>query len=450
VAAAGEDADKRLVAYVVLQRDQTADADALARHLGVRLPRHMIPASFVILPALPLTRNGKVDRRALPAPDVPGPVMRGRRPEAWTPTERRVARVWRDVLDLPDIGPDDNFFTLGGHSLLAVRLFGLLEDEFGVPLPLSQLFEHGTIRSLARMLDGSRPIPPWTPLVPIRPAGSEKPLFLVHGVGGEVLSFTNLALRLPAAVPVYGIQAPGPGSDHGMPHEISALAERYADLVASVEPDGPYYLGGFSSGAVTALEVAAVLRRRGRPVALLLLIDGGLPASVRPHARIRHTPASILRQMALWVVDDALATPVEHWWPRIGSKVRAMASRVNSTLTRRSANGHSGVDMRHRLGMWKFPGQYRALLAERLEAFERHVPSPYEGDIALVRSRTTRLFGPRPENLDEAWRALSRGSFSVTYVPGSHTSMLEVPRVDELARAVAACLDRARAAAERP
>jgi len=444
VAAAGDGTDKRLIAYAVPRHGWSIDPAALTEHLRACLPLHMVPATFVTLDDLPLTRNGKVDRRALPPPELAIRATPVRSPQGWTTTEIKLARIWREVLGITDIEPEDNFFSLGGHSLLAVRLFAFIEQEFGVELPLSQLFEHGSIRSLALVLDVSRHSKPWTPLVPIRPTGSEKPLFLVHGVGGEVLSFKHLASRLPDKLPVFGIQAAGPGSQHPTPVEIPDLAERYADAVASADSEGPYYIGGFSYGAVTALEIAHVLRRRGKRVALLLLIDGGLPAGARARRRVRHTAASMLRQMAYWVIDDALATPARDWWPRVGGKCRSLASRLRARL-KREANGYSANDLRHHLGMWRFPEKYRDLLRQRFDAFQRHVPTPYEGDIALVRSRTGRLFGRRPENLDDAWRALARGSFSVTYVRGSHASMLEPPLVDELAQAIAACIDRARA-----
>jgi thioesterase domain-containing protein len=316
-----------------------------------------------------------------------------------------------------------------------VTLFSRIEQEFDVKLPLSDLFKHGTVEQLAKVLDRSRGVEPWTPLVPIRPTGSQKPLFMVHGIGGEVLTFAGLALRLPADLPVYGIQAAGPGASCEMPVDIDELGERYAELLLSVDPDGPYYVAGYSSGAVVALEVGRSLQARGRQVALVLSLDGGLPA-IKPVRR--HTPASLARQMGCWVVDDALSTSIGDWWLRMSSTARSVAARFGL-----AAAGRLG-DIRDQLGMWRYPDNYVALLNQRYDAFRRHRPQPYPGRIALIRSRTGSLFGPRADTLDAAWRSLAQGPFTVTYVKGSHGNILLEPRVNELARSVADAVSEAR------
>jgi amino acid adenylation domain-containing protein len=430
--------EKRLVAHVVLQPGRSVGSRTLQHFLRNRLPEYMTPATIVFVPALPLTSNGKIDRQALTA-DANKPAASASASSAsaepLSDTETRLLRVWRDVLGVADIGPDDWFFNVGGHSLLAIRLFSRIEAEFGVRLPLSQLFVQGTVAALARALDDSRHVEPWTPLVPIRPTGSGAPLFLVHGIGGEVLTFTNLALRLPPDVPVYGIQAAGPGSDQAMVVDIEELASRYVSVVTSVDPVGPYYLGGYSSGAVIALEIAHQLEAQGRPVALVLALDGGVPRSQA--ARIRHSPASLLRQVGYWIVDDAMATSAQEWWPRARSVVRKLTRSIRFPRGAESANGRGRGDVRDDLGMWRFPDSYRALLQARYDAFLRYMPKPVSGRIALIRSRTGQLLGPHPGNLDAAWRALAAGPFTLAYIRGSHGNILMEPRVAELARTVA-------------
>jgi thioesterase domain-containing protein/acyl carrier protein len=426
----------RLVAYVARQHGRRDPDSALAAHLRERLPAWMVPDVFVAIDAVPMTVNGKVDRSALPPPGVsagPAPASAGR---PLTTTESRLIRLWQDVLGLPRVGPSDGFFDLGGHSLLAATLFSRIEQEFDVRLPLSELFTHGTVEQLAKVLDGSRGVEPWTPLVPIRPTGSQKPLFIVHGIGGEVLTFAGLALRLPADLPVYGIQAAGPGADREMPVDIDKLGERYAEILLSVDPDGPYYVAGYSSGAVVALEVGRSLQARGRPVALVLALDGGLPAAIKPVRR--HTPASLARQMGCWIVDDALSTSIGDWWLRVSSTARSVAARFGL-----AAGGRRG-DIRDQVGMGRYPDNSVALLTERYDAFRRHRPQPYPGRIALIRSRTGSLFGARTDNLDAAWRALAQGPFTVTYVKGSHWNILVEPRVNDLARIVADAVSEAR------
>jgi thioesterase domain-containing protein/acyl carrier protein len=440
-------AHRRLVAYVVHTRGSSRSPASLMAHLRKRLPDYMVPAVFVDLPALPLTTNGKLDVRALPTPEDRSRKAAGHQADRLlTDTEARLLRLWQDVLRSEDVGPADSFFSSGGHSLLAVQLVARIEDAFGITLPLSRFFEHDSVEALARVLDGSRHVDPWTPLVPLRPTGSRNPLFLVHGIGGEVVSFANLAVRLPADQPVLGIQAAGPGSDLDMPVEIEALAQRYVEVVTAADPSGPYYVGGYSSGAVVALEIARRLEAQGKRVALLLIIDGGLPRAALPAGRSRHTPASLARQMAYWVVDDALATRLQDWGPRLTSKTRSIARRL--PFRRNGTSG--GGDIRDDLGMWRFPERYRDLLLERYEAFRRHKPKPYGGRVSLVRSRTGRMLAPPSMVLDRAWASLVTGPFSVTYVRGSHMNVLAEPWVNELAAAVADQIARAREAQRTP
>ncbi|MFP2895292.1 amino acid adenylation domain-containing protein [Corallococcus sp. 4LFB] len=144
--------DKRLVAYVVPAAGHGVDTATLRQELKAKLPEYMVPSAFVTLEALPLTSNGKVDRKALPAPDASAtPASRYEAPR--TPVEQRLAELWRDVLGVERVGVTDSFFELGGHSLLAVQVMSRIRVTFGVDLPLRALFEHPNVEALARALE---------------------------------------------------------------------------------------------------------------------------------------------------------------------------------------------------------------------------------------------------------------------------------------------------------
>jgi len=147
--AAGAADDRRLVAYLVPREPPGADVPALRRALAERLPEYMIPTAFVFLEALPLGPTGKVDHRALPAPEAGRGVAGGPRREPRTETERLLAGLWRELMGCEGAGPDDDFFDLGGHSLLATRLVSRLRDALGIELPLRLVFEHRTLGELA-------------------------------------------------------------------------------------------------------------------------------------------------------------------------------------------------------------------------------------------------------------------------------------------------------------
>ena len=424
----GPDFDRRLVAYVVLA-DATPMAD-LRAFLRARLPDAFVPAVIVPLLDLPRTTSGKVNRAQLPDPGGHDIALPAARP--LTDTETKVLRLWKETLGRRDIGLTDSFFDLGGHSLSAVRLFVRIEEAFGRRFPLGTIFQHNTVADLSRALDSAMGITPWTPLVPIA-AGTRPPLFLVHGIGGEVLTFRELALLLQDRR-VYGIQAAGPGSSGEPAIDIDGLASRYADEIASVEPEGPYHVGGYSSGGVLALALANELRSRGRPVALVLLLDAGRPGSAAGTHRARHSTFSFARQVFYWLGDDACRMSLGDWFRRIRSKASlARATRGRGTPL-------ADVDIRDQLGMWLFPPEYEPYLRERYNAFRAYVPAGYPGRTAIIRSRTGRLLAPPVAARDNWLLQLLTGSVERHIVPGSHHNLLHQPFLPHVARIVDAAL----------
>ena len=167
---------------------------------------------------------------------------------------------------------DDNFFEIGGHSLLAVRLVSEMESRLGVALPPATLFQQGTIRQQAALLRGWNAEPEWSPLVAIQPRGSRPPLFLVHGIGGEVLWSGRLARHLGEDQPLYGLRA-RPQPENGVWPSIEQIAASYVQAVRRQTPTGPYRIGGYSGGGLIAYEMAQQLTGAGETVDLLLMID---------------------------------------------------------------------------------------------------------------------------------------------------------------------------------
>ncbi|MFJ6017584.1 amino acid adenylation domain-containing protein [Streptomyces sp. NPDC092952] len=264
--------DKRLVAYVVPVEGAEADLPELRRHAVAALPEYMVPATIVPLDALPLTVNGKLDRRALPEPaqaDTAG----GRAPR--TPAEEVLCGLYAEVLGLGQVTIDDHFFQLGGHSLLATRLIGRIRSIWDTKVTIRDLFQCPTPVLLAEHIATSTGGDPMETLLPIRAASAdstEAPLFCVHAISGMSWSYAGL-LRHIGRRPLLGLQARELTHPADRPAGIEEMAESYVAQIRSAQAHGPYHLLGWSFGGLVAQAIAARLEEQGEEVALLALLD---------------------------------------------------------------------------------------------------------------------------------------------------------------------------------
>ncbi len=291
----------RLVAYVVASGASAVQPEDLRATLRAILPEYMVPSAFVPLEALPRTSNGKIDRRALLAAETARVETSaddpGRRPAGYAPpgndVERLMAEIWGEVLGLDRVGVFDSFFELGGHSLSAARLVARLRTAFHVDLPVQSVFVEPTIRDLSRrfVYDAGTgayryvsEFPAWKSLVPVQPRGTRPPLFLVVGYTSQdetTLIASRLIPHLGLEQPIYGIR-PRWLDGSSRPYEsVEEMARECLDEIRSVQPSGPYRLGGLCVAGSVALEIAQLLKQRGEEVSLLALIDAGRPCALR-------------------------------------------------------------------------------------------------------------------------------------------------------------------------
>jgi len=402
--------DKRLVAYLVAAVGQTLpSAEQLHSCLKAKLPAYMVPTAYIALENLPLSPNGKIDRRALPTPTQSSIRLEQTYTAPRTPVEGGLARIWANVLKVERVGVQNDFFELGGHSLLAARLMHHIEQTFGKRLPLSLLFETPTIEGLAAVLSRD-PSHLWSSLVPIQPKGSRPPFFCVHGIGGNVVGFQSLARHLGYDQPFYALQAQGLDGKNQCHTRVEDMASHYIREMRIIQPHGPYLIGGLSFGGWVALEMALQLQHQNEEVALLALLASN-PGHLRP----------VTSSLA-----DLLFRPSKH-------KLLDLLPRAIIELIRR------------KIAFWSVPQILRDVYSASAVAERNYHLRRYSGRITLFRPSTTLLRGSKDPHQD--WSKFAGGGVEAHEIAGYHVDIITEPHVSSLAEKLTSCLRRAQACA---
>ncbi|MGD0906496.1 MAG: amino acid adenylation domain-containing protein [Candidatus Acidiferrales bacterium] len=457
-----EPGNEQLVGYVVSRESKAPAVEELRQFMRQRLPDYMVPAQFVFLQSFPLTPNGKVDHKALPPPgkrrreagdsvaqqSASQPSTAGRQgtatvtgaddgvnqklsqtsAEPQTETERSLATIMAEILNVESVGLNDDFFELGGHSLLAIKLATRVKDELGIDMPLATLFEAPTVAALAKKLRKEEWNPSWSSLVPIRPAGSRPPLFLIHAHGGNVLEYHHLVNGLDPDQPVYAFQSRGLDGTAVNDSSIETIATAYIEELRSFQPQGPYYLAGFCFGGLVALEAALQLTAAGQAVASVIMIQSMHPEAMRFK---RETNA------------------LQRLWYRIKKQVNLEIENLSNQgpgyLIQRSRRAWDMARTRAAIAFDKMTGKrpsdpsrlsmmyiFESLSIEHKKAMHEYVPRPYSGDVILFRA-SKQLAG---QNSDEflGWKRVLGGNLDVCEVPGHQQTVLLQPNVSKLAQ----------------
>ncbi len=413
---------KSLIAYVVATEGEPLDEDDVKERLRAALPDFMVPSQVMLLDALPLSANGKVDRKALPSPTQRAVSQHYTAPR--TASESKMAEIWQDLLQRKKVGVTDNFFSLGGQSLLAVMLVSRVEKEFGIRLPLSRVLEKPTIESLVGSL--GQPSTVGRHLVTLKAGGSRAPIVLISGIGGFGFIFQGLAHKLAENQPFHVLHAVGAEDAlEGTDHSIEEVASIYEGQVQAACPTGPIILGGYSFGILVALELAIRLERAGREVPLLVSFDGFAPgfprilsftARARAHVQqfVRRGPQARLeyvRERVLKIKErlegrvDEIFTPPDVLDDETDKRLREVAS-----------------------GLWAARDRYvpSAKANSDVLLLKASVPYDWSG------SWTDRLYG---------WRGFVNGRIECSTIPGAHLQLFRPENDAHMARALTIKLD---------
>ncbi len=421
----------RLCAYLTGVDGPPPNAQELRQFLRGRVADYMIPSDLVALDSLPLTSNGKVDRKQLLEPDrnvtaaVP---QQSELDAAMDPEELRLAYIWSELLHVPSVSTTDNFFDLGGHSLLLLKLVRQINKEFSIELPLARLFQAPTIEKLATLVREfqHKESDEWNSLVPLNRKGSKRPFFLVHSL--------MLYGRLPSALgddqPFYALQ-PLPFEDHPSNDYVERMLDDHIRQIKRVQPRGPYQIAGWCFAGWLAYEVARRLEFAGDKVTLLALLDSWCPYKIGPSAELApSSSAGIAPRHGLVTRLRSLVFKVRFRFGQIALTPAAeRASYIRRMIRDTWANFSIPIERDLKSVLYRFHRRFNLPMPAILRdsnvvtyAWLRNYQlQPYRGDITLIRPGDIAV--PPDSDPNCGWRALTTGTITTTFVPGDRSTM---------------------------
>jgi thioesterase domain-containing protein/acyl carrier protein len=321
--------------------------------------------------------------------------------------EYQLIGIWEAVFGKRGIGVRDSFWDLGGHSFIALRMVRRIEKEQGKSLPLATFLQVSTIEELAKVLRSSGWSPRWSSLVAIQPRGSRPPFFCVHGIGGMIMGFRVLAHHLGEEQPVYGLQAQGVDGTRPVLARVEEMAGHYLREIRTVQPLGPYYLGGLCFGGWVAYEMAQQLRAQGEEVGFLGLFDS-------------YTTNWSKSSLVLRLFRLPPRQSFSFVYHRAGRYLREARIDIETLF---------------------LPRHLKQVRQALHAASDGYVPKPYLGKITCFRPSQKSV---RDSNdPDGGWSELAGGELQIHDVPGDHNTFLFEPHVSVFARHLKVDLEKA-------
>jgi thioesterase domain-containing protein len=411
--------EKSLAAYVVAKGSSAPEPAELQNFLRQSLPDYMVPGRFVALAELPMTPNRKVDRNALPEAKAFMPQVAFVEPHG--EVERRLAKIWREILGVESVSAHDNFFDLGGHSLLMAKLLRGIDLEFGQRLSMAAVFQAPRLDAMAMALDKAASAAPLPRAIEIQPKGSRPPLFWLN----DALMMRPLARAIGLDQPFLGVALElADERKLDFSSRLPEIAAAMVRIIRQAQPRGPYYVGGWCTSGILAFEVASQLTAAGQEVGLLVLLHATNPVHFQ---RIPKWPLELSRLKHHW--DET----TRRRGPELKTYLLGRAKGIFRRLGRSPALPEEVRSL----------SEFNGVLDN---AALHYVPKAYPGDVVLLQPLR------RPHLLDHrlGWTEVVRGEFSAHDVPGTHFTMLEQPDIGELAARMRECLYRAQEAREHP
>jgi len=405
--------DKRLIAYIVTSNEAGVQSSEIRKFLKAKLPDYMLPGDYITLKEMPLTPSGKVDQKALPLPETIRENESNNYAEPKDELELQLVKIWEKVLGVKPIGITDNFFELGGHSLLALRLFGYIEKLSGKKLALSILFNYPTIKELSKVIKNKGWTKPWKSLVAVKPGGSRIPFFCVPPAAGTALHFQDMIKYVNRDQPFYVLESVGLDGKETPHTDLIEMASFYVKEIQSLQPEGPYMIGGRCFGGRVVFEMAQQLTRSGHKVALVAIFDTWPPFIAPPPSYVppKRDPQHFLKSILKHIKDGDLWTVVKNYSSNKYIKTKwRIKNKVEYTFSSK----------RKKL--------FKQIMLQHFYAQDRYVAKKYQGKITLIECATFK------KEYREGWKNLAEGGFETYVVPDTnHKTIVKEPKLKDFA-----------------
>jgi amino acid adenylation domain-containing protein len=391
-----------IVAYIVPDCPQI-DLSCVRSFLKTKLTDYMMPSAVEILDALPLTPNNKLDRQRLPEPSRENLTIVHPRDEL----EHQLVTIWEKILDIKQVGINDSFFDLGGHSLIALQLFTEIEKIWHKKLLLAVLLESPTIAELANVMR-TGDTHDWSPLVLLKPGDRSSPLFCVHPIGGNLFDYYTLSKKLDHQGSIYGLQPRGIDGKQQPIDRIEAMASYFIQAMQTIQPQGPYFIIGYSFGGIVAFDIARQLTEQGEKVAFLGLVDIRCPVIPELATPFREWIDVQYDRMQKLTLKEQF----QYFFDKVfNPKSQVYRDEVVATL--------SDLDI--------FTPELVKVLDCNIRAAKEYQPQVFAGNATLFWSEYQNRYIKKHPTL--GWGNLVADGLDLQQIPGSHTTLMKEPHV---------------------
>lgn len=413
--------------HIMLVRSQTTFnrlSSALPdSYLKRKLPAYMLPSAYVYIDEIPLTLNGKIDRKALP--DINKGMCESKEEvvSARTPIESYLINIWSQILEADRVGIQDNFFELGGDSLLAIQVIALIRNRYKVELSLHQIYEYPEIRQMAKVIKDTKRSCTWSSLVLMRTEGTGTPVFFIHPGDGQIVKYNDLVQRLSGDIRCYGLQSRGLNTNMPLHGSIEEMASDYIREIMDVQPEGPYVICGYCMGGYVAFEIARQLIAADKQVAELMLINSQtLEKEFYKDKMNMFRIYMILLGISMDNLEADFVTKVVEKDP---DNIIATVFEMGSS---------SGILPQNM--MFSQFKQLIAVLNNNVEIMCRYDLGKYPGKITLFRVKEQYSYYDDKPDFVDMWKNIAGSGFDVEDIPGDHFSCMEEPNVAVLAEKI--------------